>query len=259
MPRTMYDGINTDAAIIAKVIKPGDLVAYYIDGWYKWTTQEIAMFPHAVHVTITVLGNPADVADAETGDLTPQAAANWVVRRKAAGYERPTVYRSLGVMQDIRNDTGKLVMGKDWDSWVADYDGSPANVYPGCAAKQYRNTPGFDVSEVYDDAWPHRKTAASYLTIPPSLLTPRWPAGLVLQFGNRGNPVEALQRSFRNSGIYGVRGITVDGDFGPQTQTAVRNFEESTRLTVDSGIAGNQVRSRLITRSLMNSAGQAID
>jgi peptidoglycan hydrolase-like protein with peptidoglycan-binding domain len=251
----MYDGINTDAQIIARLIKPGDIVAYYIDGEFAWNKQEIALFPYNEHVTITVLGNPADAADCETGDMTPRSSADWVFRQKAAGYFRPTIYRSLSVMQDVRNATGSLVMGKDWDSWVADYDNEQRSVYPNSAAKQYRSTDGYDMSAVFDDQWPHRVAVHS----PAPITAPKWPSGLVLKLGNKGYAVQALQKACAGSGIRGVRGIASDGIFGQQTETAVRNFEAEARLTVDTGIAGSQVRNALIHIGALNSAGQATD
>lgn len=253
--RIMYDGVNTDARTISRLAKPGDLVAYYIDGEFAWTPEEIALFQYNSHVTITVLGNPADVADCETGDMTPESAANWVRQRRAAGYFRPTVYRSLSLMGDIRSATGDLVMGKDWDSWVADYDNSPGAVYPGSIAKQYRSVTDYDESVVFDDGWPHR--VATQTTPAAPITAPKWPAGLVLQIGNKGNAVKALQQALSGSGIYGVRGIAADGIFGEQTQTAVRNFEASQHFTVDSGIAGSQVRNALIRLGQLNTAGQA--
>jgi hypothetical protein len=252
--RTMYDGIRTDARTIARIIKPGDLVAYYIDGMYAWTDEEIALFPHNTHVTITVVGNPADVADCETGDMSPVSAANWVERQRAAGYFRPTIYRGLYGMPDIRKTTGNLFLTREWYVWVADYDNNPDSVYPGSAAKQFRSTDAYDVSSVFDDLWPHRVKVQP--TTP--VAGPKWPAGVTLRFGNKGNSVEALQRALASSGIRGVRGILADGYFGEQTQTAVRNFEASENLPVDAGIAGLHVRSELITLGLLNSAGQAI-
>lgn len=250
--RIMYDGINTDARTIAKLIKPGDLVAYYIDGRYAWKPEEIALFPHNTHVTITVLGNPADVADCEAGDLTPESAARWVIKQKARGYSRPTVYRSLNLMEGIRRATGTLIMGRDWDSWVADYDNDTNSVYPGSVAKQYKTTAGYDKSAVFDNLWPHRVVVHP----PVPIMSPKWPARVTLKLGTKGYAVEALQKALRNSGIVGVRGIAYDGVFGVQTQTAVRNFEASEKLAVDSGIAGSQVRNELIVLGLLNSEGQ---
>ena len=73
----------------------------------------------------------------------------------------------------------------------------------------------------------------------------QWPSGTVLQYGSTGEAVTVLQAALRNSGIYGVRGITADGDFGSQTLTAVRNFQYVKNLTVD-GIAGPQTRTALV-------------
>ncbi|MBC7309886.1 MAG: peptidoglycan-binding protein, partial [Tetrasphaera sp.] len=58
----------------------------------------------------------------------------------------------------------------------------------------------------------------------------------VLRTGSRGEEVEILQRGL---------GITVDGSFGSQTETAVRAFQTEHKLTVD-GIVGPQSWARLI-------------
>lgn len=268
MTRTMWDGINSDAKSILQVAKPGDIIAYYIDGHFAWTPAEIALFPHNVHVTITVLGNPADVADCETGDLSPASAAKWVQEQRARGYYRPTVYRSLSVMQDIRDATGILVMGRDWDAWVADYDNKTSMDYAGEAAKQFKNAAYFDESEVYLDGWPFRTRPVP--SVPKPVITtvtaPKWPYGQVLKQGNRGNAVMAMQKAMNGSGLRGVRGIATDGDFGPQTLTAVKNFEAHFNIPNShladgewDGIAGNGVRSTLIVHGYLNTAGQAAD
>lgn len=253
MNTVMWDGINTDVDEIAKLIQPGHKLAYYNDGRYAWNRQQIAMFPDNEHVTITVLGGKADVADCETGAMTVADAADWIHRQKTAGYDRPTIYRSRAVMQDIRNATDSLVMGRDWDAWVADYDNKVTQDYAGEAAKQYKSTIGYDVSEIYDINWPHRTKGPTIA----SITNPKWPAGQTLGLKNVGNAVEALQTALSGSGMVGVRGIGVNGVFGQQTLTALRNFQEMRNLTVD-GFAGPLTRSALITAGFMNSAGQAI-
>lgn len=72
-----------------------------------------------------------------------------------------------------------------------------------------------------------------------------WPYNVQLQYGNTGVAVMVLQKACRNSGLAGVRGINVDGQFGPQTLTAVRNFQAHKNLTVD-GIAGPFTRNALM-------------
>jgi peptidoglycan hydrolase-like protein with peptidoglycan-binding domain len=66
----------------------------------------------------------------------------------------------------------------------------------------------------------------------------------VLREGDTGGAVTVLQKALSGSGIRGVRGITVDGVFGSQTLTAVRNFQAAKGLTVD-GIAGRETRAAL--------------
>lgn len=62
--------------------------------------------------------------------------------------------------------------------------------------------------------------------------------------GMLSNPdqgVMALQESLNNAGA----DIAVDGVFGPETQTAVRNYEQANGLHVDQGVAGPQVLASL--------------
>jgi len=59
----------------------------------------------------------------------------------------------------------------------------------------------------------------------------------VLHLGSQGGDVALLQGKLAGSGLRGVRGIAVDGVFGAQTETAVRNFQEHEGLAVD-GIVG---------------------
>ena len=78
----------------------------------------------------------------------------------------------------------------------------------------------------------------------PVIIWAMWPPGVTLQQGSKGNAVRVLQTACRDSGLAGVRGVTVDGDFGPQTLTAVRNFQAHMDLAVD-GIAGPETREAL--------------
>jgi hypothetical protein len=255
--RIMLDGINTDAAGIAR-LSPA-YVAYYTDGDYAWSAAQVALFPHSVHVTITVKGGVAQVCDCENGDLTPAQAGAWVQARHAAG-QRPTVYCSLATVPAVREATGSLVAGRDYDIWVADWTGAAHPVAlpgPGAAANaaavQYRSTDGYDESEVYDTGWPHGAVTAPVRA--PVTAADLWPAGVTLQLGSQGAAVEALQYALRDCGIYGARGLAVDGSYGSQTQGAVRAYQTAEKLAVD-GVAGPQVRASMVAHDYLTAAGE---
>lgn len=235
----MYDGINSLAAGIAREFPNATKVAGYDNGSYAWTQAEWNLFPHAdkIHISVTANANTGDVLDVEVGDAIPDQTHGWISMRKSAGLFRPTIYCSLDTVEAVRNGTREYILDKDYDIWVARYDGSPLNVYTGTVAKQYAALTDYDVSVVYDTNWPYRKAPASQ---PAS----GWPANVVLVYGNQGEAARALQQAMTDTGIYGVRGIAVDGIFGGQTLTAVRNFQSAKGLAVD-GIAGPATRTAL--------------
>jgi hypothetical protein len=243
----MYDAINSQAMTIRRLRKPGDLAAYYIAGdTYIWTPEERALFPPDALVSITLTASylDADVLDRERGGAAVDEVAGWTHEKRAAGYERPTTYCSLADVPAIREATGALRLGIDYDLWVADWDGSQA-LPPGvplAAAKQYRDAGAYDVSVVYDAGWPHRKAPSP--GSPPSPPVATWPAGVVLRPGSSGAAVRVLQAALAGTGMVGVRGIAVDGQFGSQTETSLRNYQRDKGLAVD-GVAGNATRKAL--------------
>jgi hypothetical protein len=82
-------------------------------------------------------------------------------------------------------------------------------------------------------------------TQPPPSPAPEWPAGVILRRGDTSEAVRALQIALNATHLPGVRNIVVDGAFGRQTLTSVRNFQGLEVLAVD-GIAGKQTRDALI-------------
>jgi hypothetical protein len=161
--RTMYDGVPTDAADIKAIFKAGNLVAYYANGDFAWTDAELALFPTDSRVSITpTASGKADVLDVETGDATPAQTLQWIKDQKATGYYRPTIYCSLDTVPAVRIGTGPYILGKDYDLWVADWDGTTALPYPSAVAKQYRSSGSFDTSVVFDSAWPHRTATPEF-------------------------------------------------------------------------------------------------
>lgn len=163
-PDIMLDGVNSLAAGIARGFPGLKRVAGYDNGRYAWSPEQWALFPGAdhVHISVTASADTGDVLDVETGDATPAQARGWIEMRHAAGLYRPTVYCSKGVVPEVRAATGSLILGKDYDIWVAWYtSATPPPVPPGLpaaqfAAWQYEATTGYDANRVLDPNWPHR-------------------------------------------------------------------------------------------------------
>lgn len=62
-----------------------------------------------------------------------------------------------------------------------------------------------------------------------------------LRLGDKGDDVTALQRKLKLAGFYRT---TVDGDFGPATEAAVKAFQRSAGLKAD-GVVGDRTRTAL--------------
>lgn len=151
--RTMYDSTNPN-----DIPATAQMVAGYIDGEFAWPADGWDRFPAQGCVTIATQPgtNAGDVLDCETGDATPADCPGWIRMRKDAGLATPTIYCSRSAMVAVAQACGGLI----YDLWVADWTGEPHEVL-GAAATQYAS-PGtganghYDVSAVYDDAWPQR-------------------------------------------------------------------------------------------------------
>jgi len=128
------------------------MVAAYVDGHYANIGAMKLRFPHALLVPIAVFAstNAGIVLDVEKGDATPGQAPGWVVKRRKAGVD-PTVYCSESLWPTVRQSFHSLHVPEP-HYWIAHYDGV-ALLPEGAIAKQYRNTPGYDIS-VVADYWP---------------------------------------------------------------------------------------------------------
>lgn len=79
---------------------------------------------------------------------------------------------------------------------------------------------------------------------------PSWP---ILRKGATGENVRTVQFLLRQHGAT----LTVDGDFGSITDTAVRSFQSANGLTVD-GVVGGQSWPKLIVTIRQGSTGEAV-
>lgn len=77
-----------------------------------------------------------------------------------------------------------------------------------------------------------------------------WP---LVRRGDQQHPVQTLQYLLRARG----HTVTVDGIFGPNTESAVRTFQQQNNLSVD-GIVGPNTWSALIIQVKQGSQGDAV-
>ena len=150
MSRVMFDSVNPNA-----IPNRTALVAGYLDGSIsKWPTSAAARFGRVVWITTTGSREDADVADVETGDLTPASVVDWL--RKATS-PRPTIYTSRSWWPSVESEVKNAGLHCEW--WIADWTGAPHSL-PGAVAVQYTNPTGsggdFDLSLVTDAFWPNK-------------------------------------------------------------------------------------------------------
>lgn len=162
----MYDSVNPS------LIPPdAPIVAGYVDGLFgpggtppeAWTPAAWSRFSGS-KVRITVFGSlDADVADVETGDLTPAGAAAWL--QAGPRTVRPTIYCNRATLPAVQ----QACRGLTYDLWLATLDGT---VPPGYAAVQYADTGAYDLSETAP-WWPRGADMPRVVTGDQSHIDPR--------------------------------------------------------------------------------------
>ena len=214
MTRLMYDAV-TESNIPANAT----MVAGYVDGHYANIDRVRARFPHARIVTITPHGiNDAEVADVETGDLTPAQGAEWARKKVAAG-KTPTLYCNLSTWPAVQQAVHAAGLDHKVQYWIAKYDGV-AQIPAGAIAKQYRSTSTLDYS-VVADYWPGVDPAPAPTPTPTP--TPVNHHYVTLKSG-MGIPhpdanVAKLQHLLK---AHVDAHLVVDGKFGAKTASAVK-------------------------------------
>lgn len=148
MTRIMYDSITA-----SNIPRDAEMVAGYVDGKYKWSQSDWALFPNAVHVPIAVFPwtNDGAVLDVENGDASPNQAPGWVNMRRQFGVD-PSVYCSESVWDSVRAAFASAGIAQP-HYWVAAHPGNGAVVPDGAVAHQWIDDGPYDRSVVVD-YWP---------------------------------------------------------------------------------------------------------
>lgn len=238
------------------------VVAFYIGGDtpHDWSDEEIAAQP-------ATYGLPIYVHDGVGGDAAAAAAEviGWLEAHSWAPGAAVAIDTEATVEPAWIADFDAIVSVKGWPvidyqskgpvssnpltsggRWIADWTGSP-HQYPGAVATQYASADQtgqpWDLSLI-DQSVQLQLLHASYTPPPkdPQLVTVQLPE---LQESNTGPAVRSLQVLLQSHG-QGVGPSGADADFGPDTDAAVRAFQQSAGLTAD-GIAGPVTWTALLT------------
>jgi Putative peptidoglycan binding domain len=236
--RTMYDALD-----LTGIPTNAQMVAYYPHD--SRTNGSVSRFSaNTVLVTIDNHGNhtDCDILDVEPGAAWPPSSVvdPWLAAKQAQG-KTGTIYANLANIGAVRAATKRTFF---W--WAAQWTNVPHSV-AGSVATQYEGAARYDISLVTDANWPEGARAPSG---PPVSSAPHWPD---INQGARGTRVKVIQY------LLGAHGhaVTVDGDFGPKTKSAVEAFQRSAGIPVNGGV-GSVTWPKLIVTVRRGSSGNAV-
>lgn len=96
-PIIMFDSVD-----LSQIPKDAEAVAGYVDGQWPTFSDLVFKWPEAHRLSIAVsASSDAECLDIETGDATPAQAPAWVRRQIKKGVEKPVVYSSVSVMDEV--------------------------------------------------------------------------------------------------------------------------------------------------------------
>lgn len=188
--------------------------------------------PHYVSISPVVQSAVrAMTLDVEPGDATVGDTPAWFRLGAGDGALKPWIYTSAGDLQAVINELADNGIARDryflWSAhWIGLHICSPGGCgYPQADATQYASTNTFD-SDVF--------STFMFGAAPPPNPRPTISNGNVDPVGGV-NAVHNLQgrlNVWRNT-VNKYPLLTVDGNFGAVTETAVKDFQGYAKITVD--------------------------
>jgi Putative peptidoglycan binding domain len=249
---TMFDDVN-----VSLLPASATAVAGYVDGRFANIGQIRAKFPHAEILDIAVFASDdATCLDVEPTDATIAQIFGWFKRQQARKVWRPVIYSSVSNINSIvptmtANGFARTV----YRLWSAHYTFQPHICGPNtcnltrwpCDATQWTNRAlgrSLDQSQCVSSFF---GTTPPPPPPPPSDWTAKMIANLpVLQLGMQ-DTAGSGRKIHRLQGLLTALGspVTIDGDFGPSTESAVRAQQHAFGLSAD-GVVGQATWTALV-------------
>jgi peptidoglycan hydrolase-like protein with peptidoglycan-binding domain len=210
----------------------------YVDGEWPTAPELKTQFPGRSIVSLTVLGGDAvaDGCDVESGDLTPASGARWVQRRIGQGEWRPIVYASVLAMSGVLSALSGVGIARADVRLLSAHYGAGQHICGPSTCKLI--SIAMDGTQWTDTAAGVGGTQIDASVLEDDFFTPPAPVPVwqeemvkalpVVKQGDKGQFVRNVQ------GLLCAHGhtVTIDGNFGPLTESALRAWQTQQKLPV---------------------------
>jgi peptidoglycan hydrolase-like protein with peptidoglycan-binding domain len=239
---TMYD-----ATTVANIPKTAVIVAGYVGGLYPTYITLQKQFPKATLLSIAVNSSEdAQCLDVEKGDAIIADIPAWYKRQLANKVSRPVIYASVGNMADVLSELASSgISRQNVRLWSAHYANGNHICGPSTCGQVRQDMDGTQWTDNANGISLDQSTLVESFFVLPSVAVTAIAATMdvppTIQNGStdKGNPISYVARAQAIlNAVFGQQ-LTIDGNYGAQTELAVKAVQTQAKLTVD-GVVGPQ-------------------